>query len=195
MVRYNHNALAPRRLMRSNVSVLRNDFSFEQAFTITARWKRDQASAVVADSRLPLRSSACSYDKISYGCPVVLGKTAESLEANEPQHAGDLPTMAILSRANSKLDDSVIFRRIPAHAVVNQTGIATSFLAAKIAEIMLSVYEVTHIARYGAMIEGPTVDPTNWQLLLLIADCHTFFKCNSKIATNLYSNPRGCLLT
>lgn len=101
-----------------------------------------------ADSRLPLRSSTCSYDKISYGCPVVLCRTAESLKANELQHAGDLPTMAILSQANSKLDDSVIFWRIPVHAVVNQTSIATSFLVAKIAEIMLSIYEVTRIGTW-----------------------------------------------
>lgn len=35
-----------------------------------------------------------------------------------------------------------------AHAIVNQTNIATSFLPAKIAEIMLLMYEVTRIAKY-----------------------------------------------
>jgi uncharacterized protein (UPF0332 family) len=46
-------------------------------------------------------------------------------------------------------------------AVVNQTYIATSFLAAKIAEIMLSMYEVTRIAKYNVTIEGLTAHPTN----------------------------------
>lgn len=45
--------------------------------------KRSSGRRRRADSRLPLRSSTYSYDKISYGCPVVLGRTAESLKANE----------------------------------------------------------------------------------------------------------------
>lgn len=105
--------------MRSSVSAHRDDFSLEHAFAVTANWKRDQASTIVGDAL----THGCRYAPppavtIRFRTVVLLfsRKTAESLEANELQHAGDLPTMAILSRTNSKLDDSVIFRRIPVHA-------------------------------------------------------------------------------
>lgn len=96
-----------------------DDFSFEHAFAVTANWKRDQVSTIVDDALTHGRRYAPPLVvTIRFRTVVLLfsRKTAKSLKANELQHAGDLPTMAILSRTNSKLDDSVIFRRIPVHA-------------------------------------------------------------------------------
>lgn len=170
--------------MRPSVSALWDDFSFEHMSAVTANWKRDQASTTVDDALTHTRR---------YGPPLAVTIRFRTVVLLFSQNCRVIEGKRAAARGGFADNGDTIanefetrwFSHFPAHsgarAVVNQTGIATSFLAAKIAEIMLSIYEVTRIAKYDVMIEGSTADTVNWQLLLLIVYCRAFFIRSSGI--------------
>lgn len=128
--------------------------------------KRSSDRRRPADSRLPLRSSTCSYDKISYGCPVVLVE----LPSHWRQTSCGTRGFADNGDTIASEFETRWFSHFLAHSGArSRKSNEYRDKLSRCKNCWNNAFDIWSDTYRDVTIGGSTVHPANWQLLLLIA--------------------------